>query len=34
MDFSGADEDFNPNCLRGKQWEFIKEDLEEFVARG
>ena len=34
VDFSGANEDFNPNCLRGKQWEFIKEDIEDFVAKG
>ena len=30
-DFSIADEDFEPNCLRGKYWEFIKEDFEEAI---
>jgi hypothetical protein len=29
--FTLADEDFNPICLRGKYWEFIKEDIEEAV---
>lgn len=28
-DFSQADEDFTPVCLRGKYWELIKEDLQE-----
>ncbi len=27
-DFSVADKDFDPICLRGKQWPFIKEDFE------
>lgn len=27
IDFSGADEDFNPVCLRGKHWELIKLDM-------
>jgi len=27
--FSLADEEFDPICLRGKYWEFIKEDIEE-----
>ncbi len=27
--FERADEDFDPICLRGKYWEFIKEDIEE-----
>lgn len=31
VDFEMAEEDFNPNCLLGKHWEFIKEDLIEFV---
>lgn len=26
-----AADDFNPICLRGKYWEFIKEDIEEVV---
>lgn len=30
-DFSEADDDFEPDCLRGKHWEFIKLDLMEFV---
>lgn len=34
LDFSKADEEYDPICLRGKFWEFIKEDFEEFVARG
>ncbi|MBU3660752.1 MAG: nucleotidyl transferase AbiEii/AbiGii toxin family protein [Flavobacteriales bacterium] len=28
--FSLADEEYNPICLKGKYWEFIKEDFEEF----
>jgi hypothetical protein len=31
-DFSIAEDDFNPICLRGKHWEFIKEDIEDAVA--
>lgn len=27
--FSRADEDFNPNCLRGKHWEIIKLEIAE-----
>jgi len=30
-DFTLADEDFNPVCLRGKYWEFIKEDIQDAV---
>jgi hypothetical protein len=30
--FSQADEDFDPVCLRGKYWQFIKEDIETIVA--
>jgi len=30
-DFYLADEDFDPVCLRGKYWEFIKEDIEDAV---
>lgn len=30
-DFSGADIDFNPICLRGKHWELIKLDIIDFV---
>lgn len=32
-DFSEADEDFDPICLKGKYWEFIKEDISAFVAK-
>lgn len=32
-DFSLADEDFDPICLKGKYWEFIKEDIEEAVRK-
>lgn len=31
--FFRADEDFEPICLRGKYWEFIKEDIEEAIDR-
>jgi hypothetical protein len=30
-DFRQADEDFDPICLRGKEWPFIKEDFEDAV---
>ena len=30
-DFSVAEYDFTPNCLRGKFWELIKLDIEEAV---
>ncbi|WP_268225370.1 nucleotidyl transferase AbiEii/AbiGii toxin family protein [Sinomicrobium oceani] len=30
-DFSRADEDFDPSCLLGKYWEFIKEDIQEVI---
>ncbi len=29
--FSEADDDFEPDCLRGKHWELIKLDLVEFI---
>ncbi|MBS9774716.1 MAG: nucleotidyl transferase AbiEii/AbiGii toxin family protein [Tenacibaculum sp.] len=29
--FSNADNDFEPNCYRGKYWEIIKIDFEELV---
>jgi Nucleotidyl transferase AbiEii toxin, Type IV TA system len=29
--FTSADDDFDPICLRGKHWELIKLDLNEFV---
>ncbi len=31
--FAHADEDFDPICLRGKQWPFIKEDFEALMNR-
>jgi hypothetical protein len=33
IDFSSADDDFDPICLHGKYWEFIKEDIEEAVNK-
>jgi predicted nucleotidyltransferase component of viral defense system len=32
IQFAACDDDLEPNCLRGKQWEFIKEDIEEALA--
>jgi len=32
INFTRADDDFDPICLRGKYWEFIKEDFEEAVG--
>ncbi|WP_312344923.1 nucleotidyl transferase AbiEii/AbiGii toxin family protein [Chryseobacterium binzhouense] len=32
IDFTFADDDFDPICLQGKYWEFIKEDIEEAVS--
>jgi len=29
--FDRADENFDPICLRGKYWEFIKEDIKEAI---
>ena len=34
LDFTKADEEYDPICLRGKYWEFIKEDFEELIAKG
>lgn len=31
--FISADDDFDPICLHGKYWEFIKEDIEEAVNK-
>lgn len=31
IDFELADDDFDPICLRGKYWEFIKEDIVDAV---
>lgn len=33
VDFSRADDDFDPVCLKGKYWEFIKEDIEDVVQK-
>ena len=30
-DFEEADDDFEPDCLKGKLWEFIKLDIIDFV---
>jgi hypothetical protein len=29
--FERANDDFDPICLRGKYWEFIKEDIKEII---
>lgn len=34
IDFRLADDDLDPICMRGKYWEFIKEDIIDFVERG
>lgn len=34
VDFTKADEEYEPICLRGKYWEFIKEDIEELIGNG
>lgn len=31
-EFKFADDDFNPICLKGKHWEFIKDDFEEISS--
>jgi len=31
--FDNANEDFDPICLKGKHWEFIKEDLKETIEK-
>jgi hypothetical protein len=31
VNFNDADDDFNPICLHGKYWEFIKSDFEELI---
>ena len=33
IDFTSADDDFDPVCLKGKYWEFIKEDIQAAVRR-
>lgn len=32
-DFSLANDDFDPICLKGKYWAFIKEDIEDAVQK-
>lgn len=32
-DFEDADDDFVPDCLKGKYWEFIKLDIIDFINR-
>jgi len=34
VDFTKADEEYDPICLQGKYWEFIKEDFEELIEKG
>ena len=31
--FTAADVDFDPNCLKNKEWIFIKEDFEEATLK-
>jgi hypothetical protein len=31
--FTSADEDFDPDCLKGKEWELIKLDLVEAIEK-
>jgi len=33
IDFSGADEDFDPVCMRGKHWELIKLDMMDLSSK-
>lgn len=33
LNFDSADQDLDPICLRGNEWAFIKEDLEEAFLR-
>lgn len=32
IDFEEADDDFEPDCLRGNYWEFIKLDIIDFIG--
>jgi len=34
IDFTKADEEYDPICLRGHYWEFIKEDIEDWIEKG
>jgi predicted nucleotidyltransferase component of viral defense system len=33
VNFSTTDTDFDPICLKGKVWQFIKDDFEELVQK-
>tara|TARA_R110002049_G_scaffold277932_2_gene456549 strand:- start:15405 stop:15740 length:336 start_codon:yes stop_codon:yes gene_type:complete len=33
VDFSQADDDFDPICYMGKHWEFIKDDIIEIIRK-
>ncbi|WP_336838189.1 MULTISPECIES: nucleotidyl transferase AbiEii/AbiGii toxin family protein [Sphingobacterium] len=33
INFENADNDFDPVCLKGKYWEFIKADFEEVIGK-
>lgn len=33
LDFTGADHDFDPICLHGKYWEFVKDDIEKAIYK-
>ena len=33
VNFENADNDFDPVCLKGKYWEFIKADFEEVIGK-
>jgi predicted nucleotidyltransferase component of viral defense system len=32
INFNFADNDLNPICLKGKYWEFIKDDFQEIIS--
>jgi hypothetical protein len=33
LNFTEADDDLTPICLRGKEWVFIKEDFEDAIEK-
>ena len=33
VDFSDAEDDFTPNCCKGKVWELIKLDFEKLIKK-
>lgn len=33
LDFSNAEDDFKPNCLKDKDWEIIKLDFEDLIKK-